>query len=94
MMQKRDIILTAVFSTFAALITLASALFVCYWCHKRKRKREDEIEDPDSPITTMMSSSSKNDQGGGSGGGGETKKNRLNGFLNLKTPLISTKTLG
>lgn len=91
-MQKRDVILTAVFSTLAALITLASTLFVCYWCHKRKRKREGVIEDGDSPVTTMMSSSSKADQGGSSADTG--KKSRLNGFLNLKTPLISTKTLG
>lgn len=29
-----------------------------------------------------------------SDGGREKNTNRLNGFLNLKTPLISTKTLG
>lgn len=83
-MQKRDVILTAVFSTLAALITLAAALFVCYWCHKRKRKRDTEDVDGDSPVTSSARIETST----------EEKKSRLNGFLNLKTPLISTKTLG
>lgn len=80
-MQKRDIILTAVFSTLAALITLAAALFVCHWCHKRKRKRDDDNEDSSHHLQHARCE-------------GEEKKKGLNGFLNLKTPLISTKTLG
>lgn len=88
-MQKRDIILTAVFSTLAGLILLAVGLFACYWCHKRKRKRDtddmDECEGGNSPTVTLPTTSAVHV---------EEKKSRLNGFLNLKTPLISTKTLG
>ncbi|XP_044738985.1 synaptotagmin-7 isoform X2 [Chrysoperla carnea] len=91
-MQKRDIILTAVFSTLAALVIFATGLFVCYWCHKRKRKRDSVDLDvcdggSNSPTVTLPATSS-------SAGHVEEKKSRINGFLNLKTPLISTKTLG
>ena len=79
-MERRDVILTAVLSTLAALITLGVTLFICYWWHKRKRKRDEED---------------------GNGGGSKiradcsgSKEGRSNGFLSLKTPLISTKTLG
>jgi hypothetical protein len=82
-MERRDVILTAVLSTLAALITLGVTLFICYWWHKRKRKRDEE----------------DGEQGGGGGAkhrmdSGASKEGRSNGFLNLKTPLISTKTLG
>lgn len=80
-MQKRDIVLTAVFSSLAALILIAGVGAACYFFQKRRRKRgeEDEEEGTDGPSHRS--------------GEGE-KKSRLNGFLSLKTPLISTKTLG
>lgn len=80
-MQKRDVILTAVFSSLAALILLAGVGAACYFFHKRRRKRgDDEDDDVEGPSTRLNPS--------------EEKKSRLNGFLSLKTPLISTKTLG
>lgn len=82
MMQKRDIILTAVFSSLAALILLAGIGAACYFFHKRRRKR-DEDDEEDSPDGTSSRLEA-----------GHEKKSRLNGFLSLKTPLISTKTLG
>ncbi|XP_023713972.1 synaptotagmin-7 isoform X2 [Cryptotermes secundus] len=82
-MERRDVILTAVLSTLAALITLGVTLFICYWWHKRKRKRDEEDGE-------------QGDRGGAKVrmDTGASKEGRSNGFLSLKTPLISTKTLG
>ncbi|KAJ8956283.1 hypothetical protein NQ318_015019 [Aromia moschata] len=80
MMQKRDIVLTAVFSSLAALILIAGAGAACYFFHKRRRKR-DEDEDSQMGRASRLEAAPE-------------KKSRLNGFLSLKTPLISTKTLG
>lgn len=80
MMQKRDIVLTAVFSSLAALILIAGIGAACYFFHKRRRKRDDEDEDECGDGPSRIEA-------------GE-KKSKLNGFLSLKTPLISTKTLG
>ncbi|XP_060534338.1 synaptotagmin-7 isoform X2 [Cylas formicarius] len=80
-MEKQEVILTAVFSSLAALIVLVGAGAACYFFHKRRRKRDDD-EDEESP------------DGGGRIDAASDKKSRLNGFLSLKTPLISTKTLG
>ncbi|KAF2879842.1 hypothetical protein ILUMI_26326 [Ignelater luminosus] len=81
MMQKRDIILTAVFASLAALILIAGVGAACYFYHKKRRKREDEDEDDFADGAPKVEA-------------GREKKSRLNGFLSLKTPLISTKTLG
>ncbi|KAF5284176.1 hypothetical protein FQR65_LT00176 [Abscondita terminalis] len=81
MMQKRDIILTAVFSCLAALILIAGIGAACYFYHKKRRKRDEEDEDECNENAPKMEM-------------GREKKSRLNGFLSLKTPLISTKTLG
>lgn len=81
-MQKRDIVLTAVFASIAALLLILGAGAACYFFHKRRSKRDEEDEDsPDGNPSRLES-------------GITEKKSRLNGFLNLKTPLISTKTLG
>ncbi|GJQ85080.1 hypothetical protein Trydic_g3736 [Trypoxylus dichotomus] len=81
MMQKRDVILTAVFSSLAALILIGGIAAACYFFHKRRRKRdEDEEEGGNGPSGKIEATTEK--------------KSRLNGFLSLKTPLISTKTLG
>ncbi|ENN75691.1 hypothetical protein D910_07508 [Dendroctonus ponderosae] len=77
MMEKRDVVLTAVFSSIAALILLAGAVAACYFFQKRKRKREEEEDEAENGRIAA-----------------EDKKSRLNGFLSLKTPLISTKALG
>jgi len=79
-MERRDVILTAVLSTLAALMTLGVTLFICYWWHKRKRKRDEE--DGNDGGAKVRAESAGNKEG------------RSNGFLSLKTPLISTKTLG
>ena len=65
-MERRDVILTAVLSTLAALITLGVTLFICYWWHKRKRKRDEEDG-------TDGGSKIRPDSGG-------TKEGRTNGF--------------
>lgn len=80
MMQKRDLVLTVVFSTLAILIFLAGLGVAWYFLKHKRRKRQGD--DEDSPAV-----------GGRLEAAGE-KKSRLNGFLSLKTPLISTKTLG
>jgi hypothetical protein len=82
-MERRDIVLTAILSTLAALMTLGLTLFICYWWQKRKRKRdEEEGEQGDRGGSKVRVDS------------GSSKEGRSNGFLSLKTPLISTKTLG
>nr|XP_022920497.1 synaptotagmin-7 isoform X2 [Onthophagus taurus] len=81
MMRKREIILTAVFSSLAALILIAGIGAACYFFHKRRRKRDDDEED-------MAETPQRNETAP------QEKKSRINGFLSLKTPLISTKTLG
>lgn len=83
MMQKRDIVLTAVFSSLAALILIAGVGAACYYFQKRRRKRDDEEESSTGGGTCSRLEA-----------GAEKKTGRLNGFLSLKTPLISTKTLG
>ncbi|XP_057670629.1 uncharacterized protein LOC130902471 [Diorhabda carinulata] len=82
MMQKRDVILTAVFSSLAAIILIAGISAACYFFHKRRRKRDEEEEDSQE-VTYCRKVEEV-----------QEKKSRLNGFLTLKTPLISTKTLG
>ncbi|XP_067206136.1 synaptotagmin-7 isoform X2 [Linepithema humile] len=80
-MERRDVILTAVFGTLGALAFLVGLAFAM-WLYLRARKskqRDDDLED-------------QNDNGDGSGQSQQPAKK--NGFLNLKTPLISTKALG
>ncbi|KAL0103288.1 hypothetical protein PUN28_017519 [Cardiocondyla obscurior] len=80
-MERRDVILTAVFGTVGALAILVG-LALAMWLYLRARKskqRDDDLED-------------QNDNGDGSSQQQQTTKK--NGFLNLKTPLISTKALG
>lgn len=80
-MERRDVFLTAILSTLAAVTTLGVTLVICYLWHIRRRKRDEETgcDDGDAKIRA--------DSGG-------NKEGRSNGFLSLKTPLISTKTLG
>lgn len=80
MMQKRDIVLTAVFSSLAALILIGGIAAACYFFHKKRRKHDDEEDDDCTDGPSRLESGDK--------------KSKINGFLSLKTPLISTKTLG
>ncbi|XP_036140742.1 synaptotagmin-7 isoform X2 [Monomorium pharaonis] len=80
-MERRDVILTAVFGTVGALAILVGLAFAM-WLYLRARKskqRDDDLED-------------QNDNGDGSSQ--QQQSTKKNGFLNLKTPLISTKALG
>jgi hypothetical protein len=77
-MERKDVIWTAILSSLAALLALVATLFACYWCHKRKRKREEEEAEEAIVVPPHPSSS----------------LSRLNGILNLKTPLISVKGIG
>ena len=77
-MERRDIILIAVLSTLACLISMASAFFCCYWCNRRNQKRQDaEVE----AMLNRQSASS-------------TPMTKQNGAVNIKTPLIRTKSVG
>lgn len=82
-MERRDVILTAVLSTVFALLLLVGALAACYWWHRRKRKRDG---DDGSDVGDSGGARLEAPPAG--------KEGRVNGFLSLKTPLISTKTLG
>ncbi|XP_032668898.1 synaptotagmin-7 isoform X1 [Odontomachus brunneus] len=80
-MERRDVILTAVFGTLGALAILVGLAFAM-WLYLRARKskqRDDDLEE-------------QNDNGDGSSQ--QQQPIKKNGFLNLKTPLISTKALG
>ncbi|XP_066587956.1 synaptotagmin-7 isoform X2 [Prorops nasuta] len=82
-MERRDVILTAVFGTVGALVVLGG-IGLAIWLYLRARnskQRDDDLEDQNEI----------RDDGGGSQQQQPTKKN---GFLNLKTPLISTKAFG
>lgn len=78
-MERRNLILVVIFTTLGVVSVLAVVLYVLYWCHKRRRKRDDGVDSEDG--ATMQVTVHK------------ANKTR-NGFLNFKTPLISTKTLG
>ncbi|KAH0954220.1 hypothetical protein HN011_001369 [Eciton burchellii] len=80
-MGRRDVILTAVFGTVGALAILIG-LALAMWLYLRARKskqRDNDLED-------------QNENGDGSSQ--QQQPTKKNGFLNLKTPLISTKALG
>ncbi|XP_050448538.1 synaptotagmin-7 isoform X1 [Cataglyphis hispanica] len=80
-MERRDVILTAVFGTLGALVILLG-LALAMWLYLRARKskqQDDDLED-------------QNENGEGSSQ--QQQSTKKNGFLNLKTPLISTKALG
>ncbi|EZA57013.1 hypothetical protein X777_01619 [Ooceraea biroi] len=80
-MGRRDVILTAVFGTVGALAILLG-LALAMWLYLRARKskqRDNDLED-------------QNENGDGSNQ--QQQPTKKNGFLNLKTPLISTKALG
>ncbi|XP_011255095.1 synaptotagmin-7 isoform X3 [Camponotus floridanus] len=80
-MERRDVILTAVFGTVGALAILIG-LALAMWLYLRARKskqQDDDLED-------------QNENGEGSSQ--QQQPTKKNGFLNLKTPLISTKALG
>lgn len=79
-MERRDVILTAVFGTVIALAILVG-LALAMWLYLRARKskqRDDDLEE----------------QNDNDGSGQQQQPAKKNGFLNLKTPLISTKALG
>ncbi|KAI4504251.1 hypothetical protein M0802_000722 [Mischocyttarus mexicanus] len=82
-LERRDMILTAVFGTVGALaVIVALGLAVWFYIRARKSKqRDDDLEDP-------------NEHSEGATAGLQTQSTKKNGFLNLKTCLISTKTLG
>ncbi|KAG7201525.1 hypothetical protein KM043_004277 [Ampulex compressa] len=82
-MERRDVILTAVFGTVGALAVLFG-LALAAWLYlraKKSKQRDDDLEE-------------QNENGDGVTGGQQTHSTKKNGFLNLKTPLISTKALG
>ena len=92
-MERRDVVFTAIVSSLAALALLGIALLIFY-CFRRHNKRHKKQE---------MEGAAEDLEGGtGASGLGASAfvgslvaaKDRANGLLNLKTPLISTKTMG
>ncbi|KAJ0182947.1 hypothetical protein K1T71_000923 [Dendrolimus kikuchii] len=82
-MKTRDIVLIVILSCAAIAGLFALAAYLCI--RRRRKKREDDEDGTSCAIRVDQSSSD---------GIREKNISRLNGFLNLKTPLISTKTLG
>ncbi|XP_046682715.1 uncharacterized protein LOC124369057 [Homalodisca vitripennis] len=78
-MERRNLILTAIFSTLGVVLVLAVAFYVFLWCHKHRRKRNDAVDSEDGARMEVTV---------------HKEKESRNGFLSFKTPLISTKTLG
>lgn len=79
-MERRDVILTAVFGTLGAL-GLLLGLGLAAWLYlraRRSKQRDVDLEERPDGADAVPSQP-------------PVKKN---GFLNLKTPLISTKALG
>ncbi|XP_023245877.1 synaptotagmin-7 isoform X1 [Copidosoma floridanum] len=78
-MERRDVILTAVFGTLGALCVLLG-VGVAVWLYlraQRSKQRDVDLEDRRDTVEPNSQPPPKK-----------------NGFLNLKTPLISTKALG
>ncbi|XP_052739062.1 synaptotagmin-7 [Bicyclus anynana] len=82
-MKVRDMVLIAILGISAAAVLFALAAYL--YIRRRRRKRED---DEDGTSCAIRADSTSTDTGR------DKNISRLNGFLNLKTPLISTKTLG
>lgn len=80
-MERRDVILTAVFGTVGAVAVLVG-LGLAAWLYlraRRSKQRDGDLEEqPEN----------------GAGGSQPQQPVKKNGLLNLKTPLISTKALG
>ncbi|XP_028031616.1 synaptotagmin-7 isoform X3 [Bombyx mandarina] len=82
-MKTRDVVLVTVLGCGSIAVLLAVAVYL--YIRRRRRKREDDEDGTSCAIRADQSSSD---------GGREKSLSKLNGFLSLKTPLISTKTLG
>ncbi|XP_026739960.1 synaptotagmin-7 isoform X1 [Trichoplusia ni] len=82
-MKGREVVFLVILGCGAAAVLFAVAAYL--YIRRRRKKREDEEDGTSCAIRADQSSSD---------GGREKNTSRLNGFLNLKTPLISTKTLG
>lgn len=80
-MERRDVILTAVFGTVGAVAVIVG-LGLAAWLYlraRRSKQRDGDLEEqPEN----------------GPGGSQTQQPAKKNGLLNLKTPLISTKALG
>lgn len=80
-MERRDVILTAVFGTVGAVAVLVG-LGLAAWLYlraRRSKQRDGDLEEqPEN----------------GAGSSQPQQPVKKNGLLNLKTPLISTKALG
>ncbi|XP_061381658.1 synaptotagmin-7 isoform X2 [Danaus plexippus] len=83
-MKSSDVVLISLLSIGAAAVLFAVAAYL--YIRRRRRKREDDEDGTSCAIRADPSSGSDSIR--------EKNMGRLNGFLNLKTPLISTKTLG
>ncbi|KAF7988342.1 hypothetical protein HCN44_000915 [Aphidius gifuensis] len=82
-MERRDIILTAIFGTFGAVGVLIG-FGLAAWLYLKARSSKGR----DGDLEEQMD----NDEGASCSQSQQPAKK--NGFLNLKTPLISTKALG
>ncbi|CAK9799508.1 SYT7 [Anthophora plagiata] len=83
-MERRDVILSAVFGTIGGLLVLV-VLGLAIWFYLRAKKSKQR--DKDFERQNEHGDSSVDDRQG-------TLAAKKNGLLNLKTPLISTKSFG
>ncbi|CAK9805512.1 hypothetical protein ANTQUA_LOCUS4458 [Anthophora quadrimaculata] len=83
-MEQRDVILSAVFGTIGGLLVLV-VLGLAIWFYLRAKKSKQR--DKDFEGQNEHGDSSVDDRQG-------TLAAKKNGLLNLKTPLISTKSFG
>ncbi|CAL7946737.1 unnamed protein product [Xylocopa violacea] len=82
-MERKEIILTAVFGTFGGLAVLV-VFGVAAWLYLRAKKSKQRNGVPEQ----------QNGRGGSFNNHRQGKSTKKNGFLNLRTPLISTKSFG
>lgn len=82
-MERRDIILTAVFGTFGA-ISIFVGLCLAAWRYLRDKRFKDLNSDCDNGIDSENIVSVEESQ----------QYYKKNGLLSFKTPLITSKTVG
>ncbi|CAG0922056.1 unnamed protein product [Notodromas monacha] len=98
-MERRDIILTAILATLALVVAAVVVIFVYFWCRRNRRLERKTCGGTACQRDAEMGESL---HGASSSSAAaptfsplvKVDTSHLNGTLNLKTPLISTKSIG